>query len=52
MQVHSLPRFLSSTFCPFFVLGPLFNTNIKKKGTLIMKGILRNLAADADVKFG
>ena len=38
-----LPRFPSSTLLPFFFLGPLLKPNSRKKGTLIIKGLLGNL---------
>ena len=31
-------------FCPFCFRVPLLKLNIRKKGTLIIKGLLRNLA--------
>ena len=36
-------RFLGSTLLPFLFRVPLLKLNIRKKGTLIIKGLLRNL---------
>ena len=37
-------RFLSSTLLPFFWFwAPLLKPKFRKKGTLIIKGLLRNL---------
>ena len=52
IEVESLPhardeehtRWPSSTLLPLLVWGPLIKPNIKKKGTLIVKGLLGNLA--------
>ena len=47
LHPYTLTRFLSSTLLPFLFLnqGPLIkNPNSKKKGTLIVMGLLRNLA--------
>ena len=30
-------------FCPFWFWGPLLNTKSRKKGALIIKGLLENL---------
>ena len=40
----SLTRFPSSTLLPFFFWVPLLKPNSRKKGTLIIKGLLGNLA--------
>ena len=37
-------RSLSSTLYPFYFRAPLLKPNSRKKGTLIIKGLLRNLA--------
>ena len=41
-----MPRCPSSTLLPFFFLGSLIKTDSRKKGTLIIKGLLGNLDAD------
>ena len=41
-------RFLSSTLWPFFLGPPLLKPNSRKKGTLVMKGLLRNLDYKGD----
>ena len=38
-----MPRCPSSTLLPFFFWGSLIKPNSKKKGTLIIKGLLGNL---------
>ena len=38
-------RFLSSTLLPFFFRVPFLKPNSRKKGTLIIKGLLRNLGS-------
>ena len=38
-----LSRFSSSTLLPFFFWVPLLKPNSRKKGTLIIKGLLGNL---------
>ena len=41
---RSIPRFLSSALLPFlFLESPLLKLSIRKKGTLSVKGLLRNL---------
>ena len=41
------PRFLSSTLFALIILGfPLKKPKSRKKGTLIIKGLLRNLVSD------
>ena len=42
-QVSCFPRFPSSTLLPFFLEVPSLKPNSRKKGTLIMKGLLGNL---------
>ena len=37
------PRFLNSTFLPFLFLCLFIKQNSRNKGTLIIKGLLRNL---------
>ena len=39
----TIARVLSSTLLPFLFWGLLINQNSKNKGTLIIKGLLRNL---------
>ena len=39
-------RFLSSTLLPFLVWGLLIKPNSGKKGTLIIKGLLRDLGLE------
>ena len=43
------PRFLSSTLLPFLVWGLLIKPNSREKGTLIIKGLLRNLVPSQDI---
>ena len=45
-----LTRFPSSTLLPFFLGVPLLKPNSRKKGTLIIKGLLGNLVKDQDSK--
>ena len=43
MVVSSMTRFLSGTLLPFYFRVPLLKPNSKKKGTLIVMGLLKNL---------
>ena len=44
LHLVTYSRFLSGTLLPSFFRVPLLRPNSKKKGTLIIKGPLRNLA--------
>ena len=51
LQAHNFNRFLSGTLSPFFISGilgsPFLKQSSRKKGTLILMGLLRNLVYEA-----